>query len=218
MSAIIESVYDSVEMVTESTKDGKKYHYITGIFAQGNVVNKNKRIYPNAVLDESMDNYIRDYVSQSRAVGELAHPSHNNIDLDRISHLVTEMRKSGSDYHGKARVLNTPTGKIVQALLEGGVKLGVSTRANGNVNVNSQGINEVAPGLDMKAVDIVFNPSAPAALVDSLMESEQLVVDALSEDMMLVESIRKDIRKTSSRSLQEAKILAFHQIMNSLRG
>jgi hypothetical protein len=126
------------------------------------------------------------------------------------------MRKDGKNYIGKARILNTPTGKIAQALLEGGVKLGVSTRADGKVVQNARGLNEVAPGLGMKAIDIVFNPSAPDALVDSIMESVDTVMDALSEDMMLVESIRSDILGANLHSLQEAKLKAFTQIMRHL--
>jgi hypothetical protein len=216
MSNLIESIYDNVELVTESTNGGKKFHYIHGIFAQADVVNGNKRIYPERVLDESMNTYIKDYVSKSRAVGELLHPEKSAIGLDRVSHLITEMRKDGKNYIGKARILNTPTGKIAQALLEGGVKLGVSTRADGKVVQNSRGLNEVAPGLGMKAIDIVFNPSAPDALVDSIMESVDTVMDALSEDMMLVESIRSDILGANLHSLQEAKLKAFTQIMRHL--
>ena len=218
MANLIEANYDDVQLVTESTASGQKFHYIHGIFAQSDVVNGNKRVYPEKVLDESMNGYIGDYVSKSRAVGCLTHPSNTAIDLDRVSHLITEMRKDGKNYVGKARVLNTPTGKIVQALLEGGVKLGVSTRADGKVITNSKGLNEVAPGLGMKAIDIVFNPSAPDALVDSIMESVDTVMDALSDDMQLVESIRADIRRTSSKELQVAKLKAFKQIMEHLTG
>lgn len=216
MTILTESNFDDVELISESV-NGKKFHYIHGIFAQADVVNGNKRVYPEKILDESMGAYIDKFVKTNRAVGTLIHPADLNIDLDRVSHLVTEMKKDGKNYVGKARVLNTPTGKIVQALLEGGVKLGVSTRAGGKVVTNSRGLNEVAPGLDMKAVDIVYNPSAPDALVDSIMESVDSVMDALSEDMQLVESIKADIRKASSRDLQEAKFKAFQKIMESLR-
>jgi hypothetical protein len=213
---LIESVFDDIEIINESI-NGKKFHYIHGIFAQSDVVNGNKRIYPEKVLDESMGNYIDKYVKTSRAIGALTHPDHLNIDLDRTSHLVTEMKKDGKNYVGKARILHTPTGKLVGALLEGGVKLGVSTRAGGKVNVNSKGLNEVAPGLDMKAVDIVYNPSAPDALVNHIMESTDLICEALNEDMQLVESIQAEIKRASSRTLQEAKLKAFKQIMESLR-
>ena len=216
MTILTESNFDDVELISESV-NGKKFHYIHGIFAQADVVNGNKRVYPEKILDESMGAYIDKFVKTNRAVGELVHPASLDMGLDRISHLVTEMKKDGKNYVGKARVLNTPTGKIVQALLEGGVKLGVSTRAGGKVITNSRGLNEVAPGLDMKAVDIVYNPSAPDALVDSIMESVDSVMDALSEDMQLVESIKADIRKASSRDLQEAKFKAFQKIMESLR-
>lgn len=212
-----ESTFDEVSIVTESTEAGQKFRYISGIFAQAGVVNKNKRIYPESILDESMNNYINEYVSKSRAVGELIHPSQTTVDLNRISHLTTELRKDGKNYIGKARLLNTPTGKIAQALIEGGVKLGVSTRADGSVKMNTQGINEVASGLSMKAIDIVFNPSAPDALVDSIMESEMPIIDALSDDMQLVESIRNSIRSSKSHELQMAKLKAFRTIMESIR-
>lgn len=218
MSIVLtESTFDEVSVITESTESGQKFRYISGIFAQAGVVNKNKRIYPEQVLDESMGNYITEYVSKSRAVGELIHPSSTTIDLNRISHLITECRKDGKNYVGKARILNTPTGKIAQALLEGGVKLGVSTRADGSVKLNSQGINEVASGLSMKAIDIVFNPSAPDALVDSIMESEMPVIDALSEDMQLVEHIRQTIKSATKADLQRAKLQAFRTVMESLK-
>lgn len=214
---LTEATFDEVSIVTESTQSGQKFRYISGIFAQAGVVNKNKRLYTESVLDESMSNYINEYVSQSRAVGELVHPSQTTVDLNRISHLTTELRKDGKNYVGKARLLNTPTGKIAQALIEGGVKLGVSTRADGSVKMNTQGINEVASGLSMKAIDIVFNPSAPDALVDSIMESEMPVIDALSDDMQLVESIRNSIRSCKSHDLQLAKLNAFRTIMESIR-
>lgn len=213
---LIESQTDRVELLTE-TVGGKKFHYIHGIFAQSDVKNGNGRVYPESVLDESMSKYINQYVHNNRAIGELIHPQSLDMGLDRVSHLVTEMKKDGKNYIGKARVLNTPTGKIVQALLEGGVRLGVSTRAGGKINVNSKGLNEVAPGLDMRAVDIVYNPSAPDALVDSIMESKTLISEALAEDIELVESIRSDIKRASSRTLQEAKLKAFQHIMESLR-
>lgn len=217
MKLLTEETFDEVSIITESTEDGKKFRYISGIFAQGGVVNKNKRIYPEQVLDESMNNYITEYVSKSRAVGELIHPASSTVDLDRISHLTTELRKDGRNYIGKARLLNTPTGKIAQALLEGGVKLGVSTRADGTVKMNGQGINEVASGLSMKAIDIVFNPSAPDALVDSIMESEMPIIDAMSSDMQLVEHIRQTIKRTSAKDLQMAKLHAFRLVMESIK-
>ncbi len=217
MNLLIESSFDEVSIVTESTESGQKFRYISGVFAQAGVVNKNKRIYPENVLAESMNNYITEYVAKSRAVGELIHPSSTVVDLNRISHLTTELRQDGKNYIGKARILNTPTGKIAQALLEGGVKLGVSTRADGSVKMNSQGINEVAQGLSMKAIDIVFNPSAPDALVDSIMESEMPVIDALSEDMQLVEHIRQTIKTASKAQLQQAKLMAFKTVMESLK-
>jgi hypothetical protein len=216
MSILLENNFSEIQMLSESDDAGKKNWYINGIFAQADVVNRNKRIYPERILDEAMSNYITEYVTPGRAVAELAHPSNTTINLDRIAAKIESLQKDGKSYHGKAKVLNTPCGQIVQGLLEGGVKLGVSTRADGSVKANNSGINEVQQGLRMAAIDIVANPSCHAAMVDGIMES--IVIDSMSEDSMFIESIKQDIRTAKSTELQEAKVKAIQKFLSYLKG
>ena len=156
---LVETNFSAVETLSESV-DGKKSWFVEGIFAQGAVVNRNRRVYPSAVLESSMNDYNENFIMKNRAVGEAEHPVTTKINLDRISHLIVpgSLNRQGDNYSAKAKVLNTPCGNLVAGLLEGGVQIGVSTRADGGVKKNSQGIMEVAPGLKMASIDIVFAP------------------------------------------------------------
>lgn len=202
---LTETNFSTVQTINEEVNGEKKW-FIEGVFAQHSVVNKNRRLYPKEVLQESVLNYQNDFVKTGRAVGELEHPPTSKINLDRIAVKIENMREDGNAYYGKARVLNTPCGKIVQGLLEGGVQLGVSTRADGEVRKNSQGINEVQTGLRMGAVDVVANPSAPDAFVQGLMEGADFVWDTMDADHEFLQSLKEDFSRVSARELQEAKI------------
>lgn len=217
MSLLKESNFLEIETISESLETGGKNWYIKGIMAQGGVINRNKRIYPSDILAESMNIYENEYIKTSRAVGELEHPESGQINLDRISHLIESLERVGDNYYGKAKILNTPTGRIASGLLEGGVKLGVSTRADGKVVRNSQGINEVQRGLRMNAVDIVFHPSAQGAMVDGLMENDQFIWNTMSEDTEILESIKKGVKIATTTELMEAKIKAFSQLLELIR-
>lgn len=214
---IVESNFGGVETLSEGEGDSKKL-YIHGVFAQHSVVNRNRRIYPKGVMNESMEDYIREYVTNNRAVGELEHPSNTKINMDRIALKIESLYEDGNSYIGKARVLDTPCGKIIKGLIEGGVQLGVSTRADGSVKKNGSGIMEVQSGLKMAAIDCVTSPSAPDAFVQGIMEGADYIWDTMNEDVQFVESIRNDILKASSRNLQEAKLQAFQKFMNRIRG
>lgn len=211
--------FNSVETLSESTESGKTW-FIEGVFAQGGVVNRNRRLYPSKVLAESMNAYNKDFIMTNRAVGEAEHPSTTKVNLDRISHIIVpgSMVAEGDNYRCKAKILNTPMGNIVKGLLEGGVQIGVSTRADGAVSKNSSGIMEVAPGLKMSAIDIVFSPSAPDAFVNGLMEGESFVWDTMSEDYEFVQSLKEHVDTSSRMMLQEAKLQAFSAFMNKIRG
>lgn len=211
--------FNSVETLSESV-DGKKDWFIEGVFAQGGVVNRNRRIYPSNVLSESMDSYNKQFIMTNRAVGEAEHPSTTKVNLDRISHIIVpnSLIKEGDNYRAKAKILNTPCGNIVKGLLEGGVQIGVSTRADGAVKKNSSGIMEVQSGLKMSAIDIVFAPSAPDAFVNGLMEGESFVWDTLSEDYEFVQSLKEHVDTAARIDLQEAKLRAFSAFMNKIRG
>lgn len=217
MSVLSESNFSDVQIISEEIS-GDKNWYITGPFAQHSVVNRNRRVYPKGVMNESMDVYIKEYLDRNQAVGELNHPPTTVINPERIAIKIESLTENGNSYVGKARILNTPCGKVIQGLLEGGVKMGVSTRADGQVKKNSQGIMEVQSGLRMSAIDAVFNPSGPDCFVEGLMEGADFVWDTMIEDVQFVESIRNDILKASSRSLNEAKIEAFQKFMNRLKG
>ena len=216
MSNLIENYFEDTQVITESSND-KKFWYIEGIFAQANKVNRNRRIYPKEVLKESMDEYINDYVSTSRAIGELSHPQNSGVNPDRASHLILTLREDGDNYIGRARVLNTPCGKIVQGLLEGGVKIGVSTRADGRVQKNSSGIDEVQKGLKMATVDIVVNPSGPDCWMDSIMESE-VEWDVSDPDSVFIMGLKEEISLANRRKLQEAKIETLRKFLNYIKG
>lgn len=219
--ALIETNFNQVESLTESTESGEKQWYIEGIFAQGDVVNKNRRIYPGSVLEQSMNTYNNEFVMQNRAVGEAEHPQTTQVNIDRISHVIVPgslQRESGQNWSARAKVLNTPCGNIVKGLLEGGVQIGVSTRADGAIKKNSKGIMEVQEGLRMSAIDIVFSPSAPDALVSGLMENDRFIWDSIAEaDKELLEDIKREFSRRRSGELAEAKIKTFKQVMEIIR-
>lgn len=214
---LVESNFKDVEVISEASQTGKNW-YITGVFAQANVVNRNRRNYPLDIMEREVGNYVREYVTQSRAVGELTHPTTPEINLHNISHLIESMEQRGNDFYGKAKILNTPAGNIARGLLEGGVGLGVSTRGTGTVKSNRQGISEVQEDFKLGAVDIVWSPSAPIAFVDGLMENASFVWGSMHEDTDFVQSLQDDIRRKKSKELQEAKVAAFTKFMNKLKG
>ena len=173
------------ELITESKKVNQSW-FIEGVFAQAGVVNKNKRIYREEILDREVNSFVCEYVNTKRAVGELSHPNSSQINPDRVAILIESLVKQGKDYIGRAKVLDTPCGKIMQAMLEGGVVLGVSTRGSGSVRTLKEGITEVCEDFKLHTIDAVMNPSAPKALVSAVYENEQ-ALDALLHDSLLYE-------------------------------
>lgn len=218
MAILVETNFNSVECVAESIAESQgKFWYINGVFAQSDVVNRNRRLYPKAVMEKCFEDYQNEYVSTGRAVGELTHPATTAINLDRVTHLITELKKDGNNYIGKARILNTPCGKVVQALLEGGVKLGVSTRADGTVKKNSQGIDEVQEGLKMACIDVVLNPSAPDAFVTGLMEGADFVWEEGNADHDFITALKEEFQHNYRRQREIAKLNAFRSFMEHIR-
>ena len=222
MNVLIETNFSEVETICESTGEGKnKEWFIHGIMAQGDVVNKNRRIYPGGILERTMQDYNTNYVHKNRAVGEAEHPKTTQINIDRISHVIvpgTLIRESAQNWSAKAKVLHTAYGNIVKGLLEAGVQIGVSTRADGAVKRNSNGIMEVQEGLKMAAIDVVFSPSAPDALVAGLMENETYIWDSIAPaDQQLLEDIRNSFKKVRKNQLNEGTLIAFKQIMEMIK-
>jgi hypothetical protein len=165
-----EDLNSNVELLTENTSSGKQL-YIEGIFAQADVVNGNDRIYPSSILMPEFERYINECVKTCQAVGEIEHPDRPQPDLKQASHLITELRIEGSNVYGKARLLPTKMGRHAAELLEGGVRLGVSTRALGSVKTRNDGVDVVQDDFRLFTIDIVGTPSAPDAFVNGLLES-----------------------------------------------
>ena len=212
---LISEYVDNNLKVIEEQKNGKKSLVIEGVFMQADKKNKNGRVYENEILESAVKKYVKDQVSQGRAVGELDHPSGPQINLDKVSHKITELKFKGSDVYGKASILNTPMGKIVEGLLEGGVKVGVSSRGMGTLE-NKNGAMYVKDDFMLASVDIVQDPSAPSAFVNGVMEG----VDWIWNNGILapqeIEKIETEIKRTPSRYLPETEIKAFKNFLSKL--
>jgi hypothetical protein len=168
-------------------------------------------------MDKEVGRYLKEYVEKNRAYGELGHPDTPSINLDRVSHLIVDLRKEGTNYIGKAKILETPMGQIARGLLDGGANLGVSSRALGSLKENSDGVQIVQDDFMLStAADIVADPSAPDAFVRGIMESKEWVfVDGKFVEKH-IEEVKREIRKTSSRNLEEAKIIAFKNFLSKI--
>ena len=207
-----------MKLITECSQDveyiveGKaKEQYIKGIFMQSDIQNQNGRVYPFSVLQNQVKEYNNKFVKESRALGELGHPSGPTINLDRVSPIITELYEEGKNFIGKAKIMNTPNGKIVKNLIESGVRLGVSSRGLGSVKANKSGVNEVQKDFVLSTVDIVSDPSAPEAFVNGIMEGREFSITGEIEY-----DIRNEIRNTLSKKLDEKKIELFQNFMNKL--
>ncbi len=214
---LIREVTESVNLLTEA-KNGKKEYFIEGIFLQSQIKNRNGRMYPESVMDKEVARYMKEQVEQNRAYGELGHPDTPSINLDRVSHLIVSLKKEGTNYVGKAKILETPMGNIARGLLDGGANLGVSSRALGSLKSNNEGVQIVQDDFMLStAADIVADPSAPDAFVRGIMESKEWVfVDGKFVEKH-IEEVKNTIRNTSSRHLEEAKIHAFKDFLMKIK-
>ena len=169
---LIREVVETTNLIVEEKLGKGKQYFIEGPFLQSEIVNRNGRMYQESVMDKEVERYNKEYVAKNRAYGELGHPDTPSINLDRVSHMITSLRKEGTNYIGKAKILDTPMGKIVKGLLDGGANLGVSSRAMGSLKANNQGIQIVQDDFMLStAADIVADPSAPDAFVRGIMEN-----------------------------------------------
>lgn len=214
---LTESNFSDVEVLSEKVGDtDEKNWFLNGTFLQADVVNRNRRIYPLPIMEKAVSSYERDYVQPKRAVGELSHPDTTQINLDKITHITESIKKEGKNFIGKAKILNTPCGNIVRGLIEGGVRLGVSSRGFGSVQKNTQGISEVQGDYNIAAIDIVYQPSAPDAFVEGLMEGASFVWDTVSEDTEFVEMLKESMKNAKKENLQEKKLETFIKFMSHL--
>lgn len=204
----------TTSVLTEGEGQAKNW-FIEGIMAQADVVNRNRRKYPKSIMESAFQDYHTNQVLTNGAVGELMHPNTPELNTDRISHRIVRLEQDGANWVGKAMILNTPTGNIVKGLLEGGVRLGVSTRGTGSV-VAKNGINEVAGDFRLAAIDIVMQPSAPDAFVQGLMEHAPFVWNTLEEDVEFLESMKSNIKVASKAELAEAKVAEWDRFLKFL--
>ena len=215
---LIREVTETVNFVVENKLGKGKDYFIEGIFLQSELKNRNGRMYPEEVMDREVGRYMESLVKQNRAYGELGHPDTPSINLDRVSHLIVDLRKEGTNYIGKAKIMETPMGNIARGLLDGGANLGVSSRALGSLQMNKEGIQVVQDDFMLStAADIVADPSAPDAFVRGIMESvEWVFVDGKFEQRQ-IEETKKLIQNTPSKRLSEASIKAFQYFLNNLK-
>ena len=214
MRLICEQLED-VEFICEDTKKGKNY-FIEGVFMQANVKNRNGRLYPKAILQKEAKRYEQNYILQNRAFGELGHPEGPTVNLERVSHMITELKADGDNFKGRAKIMDTPYGKIVKTLIDEGDRLGVSSRGMGSLKPVGQNCSHVQDDFYLAtAADIVADPSAPAAFVNGIMEGKEWIWDngVLSEQE--VARIEKKI-KLSRKNHSKVQIDAFEEFMLSL--
>jgi hypothetical protein len=215
---LIREVYDTTNVIVEEKLGKPKQYFIEGVFLQSEITNRNGRMYKESTMDREVGRYIKEAIENNRAYGELGHPEGPGINLDRVSHMITSLRKEGTNYIGRAKILDTPMGQIAKGLLEGGANLGVSSRAMGSLKTNNEGVQIVQDDFMLStAADIVADPSAPDAYVRGIMEGKEWTfVDGKFVEQN-IEEVRSFIKKTSSRNLEEAKIQAFQHFLSKIR-
>ena len=206
---------EEVSYIIEAKDDGSKNYVIEGIFAQAEQKNRNGRIYPKGTLEKAVSKYDKEQVQTQRAVGELNHPAGPIINLDKVSHRITELKWNGNDVMGKALILDTPNGQIVKGLLDGGVKLGVSTRGMGTLE-NRGGINMVKEDYVMNTVDIVQDPSAPSAFVNGIMEGVEWIWNNGVLEPQEIEKIETEIKNASKSDRSAVEMREFKNFLSRL--
>ena len=212
---LIKELTEEVEYITEEN-EGKKNHYIQGVFLQSEITNRNGRMYPKSVLDREVKNYSEKYIKTNRALGELGHPEGPTVNLDRVSHKITELKEDGNNFVGKAKLLDTPMGNIAKNLLGEGVKLGVSSRGMGTLK-RENGASVVGEDFMLAtAADIVSDPSAPDAFVEGIMEGKEWVWENGRLQEKDVAAIKQELDHATLINIQEKKISAFETFLKGL--
>ena len=214
MKLITEAIND-VQVITEE-KNGVKSLYISGPFLVAEMKNKNGRMYKTDTLKKEVDRYNEEYVSKNRAFGELGHPDSPTINLDRVSHLITNLKQEGNQWVGKAKILETPMGKIARSLMEGGAQLGVSSRGMGSLK-EVNGVNVVQDDYYLAtAADIVADPSAPGAFVQGIMEGREWVWDNGVVKEMDVNAYYNQIKNAKQKQIDEISLKIFENFLSKL--
>ena len=214
---LISELTEEVNLLVEE-KDGKKEFFIEGIFLQADRQNRNGRVYPMNVMEKEVERYTKEYIDKNRAYGELGHPQGPSINLERVSHMIKGLTKEGSNYVGKAKIMDTPYGNIVKNLMQEGASLGVSSRGMGSIK-EKNGIMEVQDDFYLStAADIVADPSAPDAFVRGVMEGVEWVMNPEGGFKMIqvADQMRTDLKKMSSKQIEEQKMSIFNAYINQL--
>ena len=216
MKLISEYYENDVQCIVEKKEDGGKKFVIEGVFAQADQKNRNGRVYPRPIMESAVNKYVTEQVSKKRAVGELNHPEGPTVNLDKVSHLITDLRLEGNDVVGKAQILDTPMGKIVQGLLEGGVQLGVSTRGMGSLE-NRNGVAYVKDDFILATVDIVQDPSAPDAFVNGIMEGVDWVWNNGILEPQIIEDMETEIKNAPKAYSSAVQIREFKNFLSLIK-
>ena len=216
MKLITEEI-SSVQIITEG-KGSKKKLYIEGVFLQGDIKNRNGRMYPVNTLSREVDRYNESFVQKGRALGELGHPEGPTVNLDRVSHKITSLVREGNNFKGKAQLLSTPMGKIASSLIDEGVTLGVSSRGVGSLREDRTGCKVVGEDFQLAtAADIVADPSAPDAFVNGIMEGKEWVWEGGNLREQLAEKAKRTINTlVDQRRLEEHKLNLFNDFLSNL--
>ena len=202
--------------ITEDKESGKKKYVIEGVFAQAEKKNRNGRMYPKAVMEKAVGKYVTEQVKSKRSVGELNHPDGPTVNLDKVSHLITDMKFDGDNVVGKARILPTPMGKIVEGLLDGGVRLGVSTRGMGSLEKQGD-VMVVKDDYLLNTVDIVQDPSAPNAFVNGIMEGVEWIWDNGILAPRVIEEIETEIKTAPKKDQSVVQVREFKNFLSLLK-
>jgi hypothetical protein len=220
---LITELTETIQFLKETAEDGAKKYFIEGIIMQGNIKNRNGRIYPTEILSQEVQRYTEEYINRNKAYGELDHPTTPTVSLERASHMFTDLRVEGNDVVGRARIMTSlPMGKIAAGLIEEGANLGISSRGLGAVKKNSAGIMEVAQFRLQTPGDLVADPSGPNCYVQGIMEGVEFYFDVASQSweqkaLQVVEEHIEEIHN-NYKQIDEAKaFLMFNQFLESLK-
>lgn len=223
---LIKEITEDLEYITENNEDNEpKTYFVEGIIMQSTIKNRNGRVYPKEILMREMTRYNEDYVSKNRAFGELGHPEGPTINLDRVSHMFTELKADGDNVVGRAKIMDTPMGKIVKNFIDDGAQLGISSRGIGSLKRNQKGIVEVQGDFKLAtAGDIVSDPSAPAAFINGIMENAEFYYDIASGDWHrtsiieeTIEEIQDEVKKSYSKLTESDMTSLFSKFLDTIR-
>ncbi len=210
------SEYNEAKPLIESKENGKKDYFIEGVFMQADIKNRNGRIYPKEIMAKEVNRYVKEFVNEQRAFGELGHPEGPTINLDKVSHMITELHEDGSNWVGKAKILSTPNGEIVKNLINDGAKLGVSSRGLGSLEQKSDAQYVKSDFQLATAGDIVADPSAPDAFVEGIMEGVEWIMDNGILKRQEMESMREVLKNEKQVRLEETKINLWKTFVKNL--